>query len=270
MPKFSANISTLFREFPFIERIGQAAAAGFDAIEIQFPYAEEPETLRAELESHRLPLVLINFPVGDLMQGGEGLAAVPGREAEFDAALSAAREYAEVLRPRAMNLLAGRPDSSHNRLLCDATFKASLRKAYGLTRSLGIQLLTEPVNTIDLPGFFLYGSQQVLDLIDAMPDIELLMQYDLYHMQMMESDMLTRLPVIIDRIGHIQFSDVPGRTEPGLGNIDFAANFDLIDALGYQGYVGAEYFPTGSTSASLDWLGPYRATSMNDQDAEFR
>ncbi len=258
MPRFSANISTLFREFPMLERIGQAAAAGFDGIEVQFPYDEDPEQFKAELELHRLPLVLMNFPVGDLMQGGQGLAAVPGRETEFDAALTEARKFAEVLKPEAMNLLAGRPDSKQDSVLCDAAFRTSLRKAFALTSQLGIRLLTEPVNTIDLPGFYLCGSQQALALIGAMPDIELLLQYDLYHMQMMEADLMTRLPTIIEWIGHIQFSDVPDRTEPGRGSIDFAACFELIDRLGYRGYVGAEYFPSVDTESSLDWLIPYR------------
>ena len=139
-------------------------------------------------------------------------------------------------------------------------FEFSLRKACALTRELGIQLLTEPVNTIDQPGFFLSTEQQTLDLIHAMPDIDLRMQYDLYHMQMMGSDLLSSLPGLIDRVGHVQFSDIPGRTEPGRGIIDFEQIFRLIDSLGYQGYVGAEYFPTVATSASLDWLKPYRHT----------
>ena len=260
MPQFSANISTLFREASLFERIGLAAAAGFDAIEIQFPYEQDPAVLRTELEVQNLPLVLMNFPVGDLMAGGEGLAAVPGREAEFEQALSEARKFAEVLRPAAMNLLAGKPEPRHDRAQCQAVFESSLRKASALTRELGIQLLTEPVNSIDLPDFFLSTEQQTLDLIDAMPDIDLRMQYDLYHMQMMGSDLLSSLPNVIDRVGHIQFSDLPGRTEPGLGIIDFEQIFKLIDALGYRGYVGAEYFPTVTTSASLDWLKLYRQT----------
>lgn len=262
MPRFSASISTLFPEFPIIERIGEAATAGFDAIEIQFPYTEDPGALRAELESHRLPLVLMNFPVDDLMQGGEGLAAVPGREAEFEAALDQAREFAEILRPQAMNLLAGRPGPGHDPALCETVFKTNLGKAYALTSQLGISLLTEPVNTVDLPGFFLHDSQQALDLIEALPGIELSIQYDLYHMQMMRADLLTQLPAVIDRVGHIQFSDMPGRTEPGRGSINFKACFELIDALGYQGYVGAEYFPTVATSATLGWLKPYRPGSL--------
>jgi len=260
VPRFSANISTLFREVSLIERIGQAASAGFAAIEIQFPYDQDPEVLRAELEAQNLPLVLMNFPVGDLMTGGQGLAAVPGREAEFEQALSEARLFAEVLRPAAMNLLAGRPDPRHDPAQCQAVFESNLRKACALTRDLGIQLLAEPVNTIDQPGFFLSTERQALDLIDAIPDIDLRMQYDLYHMQMMGSDLLTSLPSVIDRVGHIQFSDLPGRTEPGLGSIDFEQIFRLIDSLGYQGYIGAEYFPTVDTPASLEWLEPYRQT----------
>jgi hydroxypyruvate isomerase len=140
-------------------------------------------------------------------------------------------------------------------------FKANLRKAYALTRELGIVLLTEPVNTLDMPGFFLYGSQQTLDLIDALPDIELRMQCDLYHMEMMEGELPTRLPEVINRVGHIQFSDTPGRSEPKHGGIDFERIFRLVDALGYAGYVGAEYFPTVPTQDSLGWLEPYRQRS---------
>jgi hydroxypyruvate isomerase len=258
VPRFSANITTLFREVQFIERIGLAAAAGFDAIEIQFPYDQDPAVLRDELEAQNLPLVLMNFPVGDLMAGGEGLAAVPGRQAELERALSEARTFAEVLRPTSMNLLSGRPDPRHAPANCREVFESSLRQAGLLTRELGIQLLTEPVNNIDQPGFFLSTEQQAMDLIAAMPDIDLRIQYDIYHMQMMGSDLFTSLPAVIDRVGHIQFSDLPGRTQPGLGTIEFERIFKLIDSLDYRGYVGAEYFPTLPTSATLDWLKPYR------------
>ncbi|MFT5504676.1 MAG: hydroxypyruvate isomerase [Gammaproteobacteria bacterium] len=258
MLKFSANISTLYREYPLLDRIGEAAEAGFDAIEVQFPYEEKPELFRALLDLHQLPLALMNFPVGDLMQGGQGLAAIPGREAEFESALIQAREYAEILRPRSMNVLAGKPGPEHTFENCHDTFCSNLRKAYSVTKDLGIQLVTEPVNTVDLPGFFLSGSQQTIDLIDSLPDIELSMQYDLYHMQMMEFDLLDRLPSVINKTGHIQFSDVPKRTQPGPGCIDFKAAFELIETLGYAGYVGAEYFPTIHTSETLGWLKAYR------------
>jgi hydroxypyruvate isomerase len=258
MLKFSANISTMYREYPLLDRIGKAAEAGFDAIEVQFPYEESPEQFRTELGHHQMPLALMNVGVGDLMQGGQGLAAIPGREAEFESALIQTREYAEILRPQSLNVLAGKPGPEHAAEKCYNTFCSNLRKAYTVTKALGIHLVTEPVNTVDLPGFFLYGSQQTIELIDSLSDIKLSMQYDLYHMQVMESDLLDRLPSIIDKIGHIQFSDVPERTQPGLGCIDFQAVFKLIESLGYEGYVGAEYFPTVHTSETLDWLATYR------------
>ena len=241
-----------------IERIGEAARAGFDAIEVQFPYDEMPELFLSELDKHNLPLALMNVPVGDLMEGGQGLAAIPGRENEFEEALALAREYADILKPRSINVLAGRPEPLHQYEQCLEVFCNNLKKAFVVTQNLGIKLVTEPANTIDLPGFFLSNSQQAIDLIARMPDIELSMQYDLYHMQMMGSDLSTELPSVIKQIGHIQFSDVPKRTQPGLGSIDFKKIFELIDSLEYKGYVGAEYFPTVPTSESLDWLKSYR------------
>ena len=254
MPLFSANISTLYGEYPVLERVAQAASAGFDAIEIQFPYDEDPEAFARELEKHNLPLVLMNFPCGDLMSGGEGLAAVPGKQREFEQALTLTEQFARILRPQALNLLSGQPGPQYDRDECEQVFKDNLRKAYELTRKHGIRLLTEPVNTVDLPDFYLHGTEQAIELIESLPDIELFIQYDLYHMQIMESNLLERIPEIIDRIGHFQFSDVPRRTEPGLGTIDFEPVFSLIDSLGFEGYVGAEYFPTINTSATLDWM----------------
>ena len=254
MPLFSANISTLFRELPMVERIEQAAASGFDAIELQFPYAEDPIALRAALDRADLPLVLMNFPVGDLMSGGQGIAAVPDRAAEFDDALHTAAEYASILRPRAMNLLAGCPARELSREDCESRFRQNLLKAFEMSRALGIDLLIEPVNTRDLPGFLISDTRQALGVIERLPEIELRLQCDCYHMQMMGEAPLARLPQIIDQVGHIQFSDLPNRTEPGLGELDFGAIFDLLDRLGYRGYVGAEYFPTRPTGETLGWL----------------
>ena len=256
MLRFSANLSTLFQEVPLIERIKLAADNGFDGVEIQFPYGKDAVALQKELEKWKLPLVLINFPVGDLMDGGEGLAAIPGLEGAFESALCEARETAHILRPCAMNLLAGRPNAKHDGSDCQLVFQSNLRKAYALTRELKIQLVSEPVNTFDMPGFFLNKSQQALDLIDAMPDIDLRIQYDLYHIYRMGIDLMTDLPRTIDQVGHMQFSDFPGRTEPR-GGIKFGQIFPLINALGYQGYIGAEYFPTTDTADTLEWMRPY-------------
>ena len=259
MPRFSANISTLFREYALAERIDRAALAGFDAIEVQFPYSEDPIPLRAALDRSDVPLALMNFPAGDLLSGGEGLAGIPGRERDFDAALASAREFAALLRPRAMSLRAGRPSTQRDSDHCYRLLQSQLLAAAEVANELGFRLLVEAVNPVDMPGFLLDGIEQTLATIDALPQIELQLQYDCYHAAMMGEDPLKQLPGIIQRIGHIQFSDLPGRTEPGLGRLDFDAIFALIDQLGYTGYVGAEYFPTVATADTLDWLDRRRA-----------
>lgn len=254
MPRFSANVSTLFPEVEMPARIARAAECGFDAIELQFPYDEDPLALRAALDQAGLPLVLMNFPAGDLLRGGQGLAGVPGRETAFAEALEHARYHAELLRPRAMNLLAGRASPAQDPAPCLALLREQLLLAAEFTEAAGIRLLIEAVNTIDLPGFLVADTRTVIGLIEELPQIDLRLQYDCYHMALMEGDPLQRLPQIIDRIGHIQFSDVPGRTEPGLGRLDFEAIFDLVDTLDYAGWVGAEYFPTVRTEQTLGWL----------------
>ena len=254
MPGFSANISTLFREYALTERVDRAALAGFDAIEVQFPYGDDPIQLRAALDRSDLPLALMNFPAGDLLSGGEGLAGIPGRERDFDTALAAAREFAALLRPRAMNLLAGRPSVQRAGDHCYSLLQSQLLAAAEVADELGFRLLVEAVNPTDLPGFLLDSIERAMAMIDALPQIELQLQYDCYHAAMMGEDPLKQLPPIIQRIGHIQFSDLPGRTEPGLGRLDFDAIFALIDQLGYAGFVGAEYFPTVATEDTFAWL----------------
>ena len=254
MLRFSANISMLFREVPMMDRIELAAKSGFDALEIQFPYELDAHEFKRGLDDCKLPLALMNFPVGDLMSQGMGLAAIPGREKNFDDALKIAREYAEILQPRAMNLLAGSPNPKMNLDDCFQVFESSLRKAYQLTSSLDIQLLTEPVNHNDWPGFLLSNSSQVIKLMAGLDDVDLKIQYDIFHMHQMESDLLYRVPQIIDKIGHFQFADLPGRGEPGSGDIDFAAFFTMVNQLPFNGYLGAEYLPTGDSLLSLGWL----------------
>ncbi len=257
MPRFSANISTLFQEVPLIERIGLAARHGFDGIEIQFPYSERPEVLQAELEKWHMTLVLMNFPAGDLLDGGEGLAAVPGCEQVFDNELEQVPDYLDALQPLTMNVLAGRPKQQHDRDLCSSVFQRNLRKAHSLLADCNTKLLIEPVNTVDMPDFFISSSIQAVDLITEMSDIELYIQYDIYHMRMMNVDVLSDLSAVINNVAHVQFSDVPGRTEPR-GGIDFKKIFQFIDSCDYPGFVGAEYFPTTATEASLDWLALYK------------
>jgi len=254
MPRFSANISLLFTEVPVIERIAMAREAGFDAIEIQFPYSCNLNDFAAAMADSQLPLALMNCPAGDFMSGGQGNAAVPGRESEFSHAVEQAREWGRVLRPEAINVLAGRPEPVLDRADCMAVLEANMSRAFEAFNPLGIRLLTEAINTVDMPGFFLSQSQQVLDLITRLPAIELYLQYDIYHMHRMGELSVQRLQQIMPLIGHIQFADAPGRMEPGTGEIDFTALFDAIDSSQYQGFVGAEYRPAGSTVGSLDWL----------------
>jgi len=254
MPRFSANISLLVTEVAVIERIALAREAGFAAIEIQFPYACDLDDFAAAMTDSQLPLALMNCPAGDFMTGGQGNAAVPGRESEFCQALQQAQEWARVLKPEAINVLAGRPEPALDAEDCMVALETNLTRAYDTFKPLGISLLTEAINSVDMPGFFLSRSQQVVELIARLPAIELHLQYDIYHMHRMGELSVRRLQALMPLIGHIQFADAPGRMEPGTGEIDFGALFDAIDASQYPGFVGAEYRPAGSTVASLDWL----------------
>ncbi len=199
----------------------------------------------------------MNFPAGDLLAGGEGYAAVPGRDVELAAALDRGCEYARVLAPRAMHLLAGCPAPERDRGECLRVYAASLGDAGARLDGTGVRLVTEAINDIDWPGYLLPRAAQVLDLIAGVPRVEL--EFDIYHAHRMGDDPLRVLREHVGRIGHIQFADYPGRGEPGSGELDFGKLFALIDALRYDGFVGAEYLPTTTTEETLGWLRRYRA-----------
>lgn len=260
MPRFSANLSTLFTEVPLRERFECARQAGFDAVEIQFPYTVDAPELKAALDDCGLPLALINFPAGDLLSGGEGYAAIPGRDAELAAALEEGIGYARVLAPRAMHLPCGCPAPGRDRDECLRVFAASLAAAGARLVERGIRLVAEPINDLDWPGYLLPRAAQVLDLIAQLADLDLALELDIYHASRMGDDSSRLLRDHIDRIAHIQFADHPGRGEPGSGNLDFDELFALIDALPYRGYVGAEYLPTTATEDTLGWLRRYHAS----------
>ncbi len=258
MPRFSANISMLFREHDVLDRVPAARRAGFAAVEVQFPYeiaAEDWQDIKRRTGMH---IALFNIPAGDLTSGGAGLAAVPGRERAFHDAVSAAARYAEALEPAAVNILAGAPPDAFERERCMATLTANLRHAATVMADLGVRVVVEPVNTRDRPGFFLSNSAEALGAIDQAGHANLALQYDVYHMQIMEGDLSATLERIIGRIGHIQFADPPGRHQPGTGEINFAHLFATLDRLGYAGWVGAEYVPSGPTEDSLGWFESYR------------
>lgn len=259
MPKFSANLSTLFTEMPMLERFECARRAGFDAVEIQFPYDIDPFDLKTALDDCALPLALINFPAGDLLTGGEGYAAIPGGDAELAQALEQGLEYARVLEPCAMHLLAGCPSPGRDRGECLRTFAAGLERAHARLDGTGVRLVVEAINDRDWPNYLLPRAAAVVELIASLPRLELGLELDVYHASRMGDDPRRELRAHSGHIGHIQFADAPGRGEPGSGEIDFAKLFALIDALPYAGYVGAEYLPTTTTEDSLGWLNRYRA-----------
>lgn len=258
MPRFCANLSLLFREYPLADRFGAARAAGFDAVEIQFPYELPVATLRRELDIHELELVLINVPAGDLMQGGNGLACVPDREQPFRQGVLEALRYAEALDVSCVNVLAGRQPEGAELLDCLHTLAMNLRYAAESFQSLGITTTFEAINTFDMPRFMISTVAHLQEMREAVDHPTLKMQFDCYHLARMGEDLPAALRQNLGAIGHIQFADLPGRHQPGTGALDFPSLFALLDHLGYHGWCGAEYHPAGHTTDSLGWLEPYR------------
>lgn len=254
MLKFSANLSMLFTERPLIERFAAARAAGFNAVEIQFPYELPIESIRTELDQHELTLVLINVPAGDLMQGGDGLACVPGRENAFRHAVMDALRYAEALHVPCVNVLAGRQPAGENLVRCLHTLAMNLRYAAETFQTAGITTVMEAINTFDMPRFLLHSVAQMQEMRERVDHPLLKMQFDCYHMQRMGEDVAQCLRDNVSAIGHIQFADVPGRHEPGTGSMDYPMLFRLLNELPYHGWTGAEYRPSATTEHTLAWL----------------
>ena len=255
MPRFSANISMLFAERDWLDRPAAAAAAGFAAVEIQFPYDRPAADWRRAIEEAGLEVSVVNLPVGDMLAGGPGLAATPGRQAEFREAVETARDVAAALRPANVNVLSGYPERhGHARERCLDTLAENLRLAADVMAGIGVGTTVEAVNTVDRPGFLLSTSEQALDVIDRAGHDNLALEHDLYHMDIMEGRLIARLEEIAPRIGHIQFADNPGRHEPGTGAIDFPAVFAALDRLGYDGWTAAEYVPSRTTEETLGWM----------------
>lgn len=254
MLRFSANLSMLFTEVPLLERFALAKQAGFSAVEIQFPYDLDVIAVRDQLEQHQLKLVLINLPAGDLMQGGDGITGVPGREYQFRQALFEGLHYARVLNVPTVNILAGRQPVLSDLLPCLETLAGNLRYASREIAACGITPVIEAINGTDMPRFLLQDVAQLQEMLEAVGRPELKMQYDCYHMAMMNEPVLPTLQANLSQIGHIQFADFPNRHQPSTGTLDFKAIFDYIQQSDYQGWVGAEYRPLGSTAESLSWF----------------
>lgn len=257
MPRFSANLSMLFTEHDFPDRFAAAARAGFEAVEYVSPYDHEPQSIVARLDRHGLKQALFNLPAGDWAGGERGIAILPDRVEEFRAGVDAAILYARTLDCSQVNCLAGIAPAGVDHQALEQTFLANLSYAAERLGEAGIRLLIEPINQRDIPGFFLSTSGQALAIMDRVGSDNLFLQYDIYHMQVMEGDLARTIGTNLDRIAHIQIADNPGRHEPGTGEINYPFLWAHLDRIGYAGWVGAEYKPLGGTEAGLDWFGPF-------------
>lgn len=252
----AANLSMLFSDLPLHERATAAHAAGFAGVEIQFPYELDAERLGAELQRLALPLVLINVPAGDLMRGGPGLAGVPARRGDFNAALEQALAYAEVVRPQRINVLPGRLADGVERDVALACLADNLRLAADRFADLGIGVCCEAINRLDMPGFLVSSSAELSALLEQVDHPNLSAQLDLYHMVRMGEALPESISRLAGRIGHVQFADAPGRGAPGSGDIDFAVALQALAQAGYRGWLAAEYRPAADDT--LGWLQDWR------------
>lgn len=254
MLKFCANLSLLFTELDLIDRFKVAKQSGFNAVEIQFPYALPAEQIKQALIDNQLKLILFNVDANDLLQGGEGLAAVPEKQALFIKALQISKTYAEILQPEVINVLPGRCTNPERNVEYLNTFIQNLSLTVDVFSPLGIKTVFEAINIKDLPDFIVHNGQQMLEILKQIDNPMLSMQYDIYHMQKMNEDYINFIKLYADKIGHIQFADSPGRGQPGTGKINFEQLFSCIEQSNYSGWLGAEYNPVGGTKQSLKWF----------------
>jgi hydroxypyruvate isomerase len=254
MPKFAANLSLMFPQLDFLDRFAAAQACGFDAVEFLFPYAYPSEVLATRLDEHALTLVLHNLPPGNWDKGDRGMACDPARREEFRDGVALAARYATALAVKRLHCLAGRLPPHVTPQAARACYIDNLRYAARVLAQEGIDLLIEPINTVDMPGYFLTGSDQAASIIKECGEPNLFMQFDMYHMQRMGEDVAAGIAKHLPLIRHMQLADVPGRHEPGTGEMEYPALFQLIDKLGYDGWIGCEYHPLGDARAGLNWL----------------
>ncbi|MBN8967054.1 MAG: hydroxypyruvate isomerase [Rhizobiales bacterium] len=254
MPRFAANLTMLFNEVPFMERFAAAAKAGFKGVEYLFPYDFAAEDLAKQLSAHGLTQVLHNLPAGDWGKGERGIAIFPDRVNEFKDGVAKAITYAKALKCTQLNCLVGVLPQGADAKKAHDTLVSNLKFAAAALKAEGIKLLIEPINTRDIPGFFLTNTKQALALIDEVGSDNLYVQYDIYHMQIMEGDLARTIEANLPKIAHIQLADNPGRNEPGTGEINYPFLYGFIDKIGYKGWIGAEYKPKSDTVAGLGWL----------------
>ncbi len=259
MSKLAVNLSMIFTEVPLIERFALAKEQGFQHVEIQFPYELSIEDIQAQIEQYNLSICLINVPAGDLMQGGNGLAGIPGKETEFHQALKLAIQYATALNVPSVNILAGKQPLDADLLPCLNTLASNLKLACHMLGEHQIQPVFEMINGTDMPRFLVQNIAQAQDILEAIKNPKLKMQFDCYHMAMMGENVSEALQENIDNIGHIQFADCPNRHEPDTANIAYSEIFNWLSTSNYSGFIAAEYKPSKSSMLSFDWKKKYFA-----------
>ena len=256
MPKLAANLSMLFPQLEFLDRFAAAARAGFRYVEYQYPYQWRPAEIAARARDAGVQVVLHNMPRGDADRGEHGTACLPGREARFREDLERAVEYARAVGCPRIHCMAG-VARANDRAALQATYVANLKYAAGRLQAEGMQALIEPLSARTVAGYFLTGSEQAARTLDEVAAANLLVQYDVFHMQIMEGNLAATIERLLPKIGHMQIADVPGRHEPGSGEINFDFLLRRLDAIGYSGWVGCEYNPQGDTAEGLKWAKPY-------------
>ena len=257
MPRFAANLTMMFNEVDFLDRFEAAAKAGFKGVEYLFPYDFAADELKARLDQFGLTQVLHNLPAGDWGAGERGIACHPDRVDEFKAGVDKAIAYATALGCTQVNCLAGIAPEGVDAATLRKTFVENLKFAADKLKGAGITLLIEAINTRDIPGFYLTNTQQALDAIKATGSDNIGVQYDIYHMQIMEGDLAPTMEKHLGSIDHIQLADNPGRNEPGTGEINYPFLFEFLERIGYQGWIGCEYKPATTTVEGLGWADAY-------------
>ncbi|MDH4440870.1 MAG: hydroxypyruvate isomerase family protein [Rhizobium sp.] len=252
MPKFAANLSMMFNEVPFLDRFAAAADCGFTAVEYLFPYDHPAEVVAERLQAAGLVQALFNMPPGDWAAGERGMAALPGREADFAAALDTAIAYAKVIGTPLLHMMAGLAPATDPDAI--KTYRDNLKRATEKTGEAGVGLVIEPINGRDMPGYFLNDFTRAVDFVHESNASHVKLQFDVYHRQILHGDVIMALRQMAPVIGHIQIASVPERHEPLTGELDDRRIFAEIDAIGYQGYVGCEYRPAGGTREGLTWM----------------
>jgi hydroxypyruvate isomerase len=253
MPRFAANLSMLFDDVPFLDRFERAARAGFTAVEYQFPYTHPVAAIRERLDAHDLVMVLQNLPAGNAEAGDRGIACLPDRVDEFRRGVQQGIAYAKALGVPQINCLAGKAPAGVERALLRRTLVDNLRYAAAEFAHAGLNLLVEPINFYDVPGFFINTAAQTIDVLDEVGAANAHVQFDIYHAQRMHGELAATIDKYLPRIAHMQLADNPGRHEPGSGEINFDFLFAHIDRIGYRGWIGCEYRPAGRTEAGLGW-----------------